>query len=176
MYEEGTKQLKELITNRHRLRTLKWYERLTLNWRKTLAKAMFRYIRNDNKIPHASFPDPDKGGHLTADPTRIDELFRQQRHDVYNTTEDKPSWEKFRDEYGDYITPFEGIDTSPLSAQEMHKQAQRAQNGAGGLDGWTPAEYKLMPAAVWEDRVMVENCIVKAKKYLAVYYHARIVL
>ena len=70
--EDGTKQLSELIKTRHRLRMSKWYERLTLNWRKTSAKAMFRYIRNDSKIPHASFPDPDNGGHLTADPKRID--------------------------------------------------------------------------------------------------------
>ena len=137
---------------------------------------MFRYIRNDNKILHSSFPDPDNGGHLTADPTRIDELFRQQWHDVYNTTDDKPSWEIFFDEYKDYITPFEGIDTSPLSAQEMHKQAQRAKNGAGGLDGWTPAEHKLMPAAVWKDREVVEECIAKAKQHPAVYYYAPTVL
>ena len=155
---------------------MKWYEKLTLNWRKTSAKALFRYIRNDNKIPHPSFPDPDNGGHLTADPTRIDELFRQQWHDVYNTNEEKPSWEKIYDKYGDYIVPFEGIDASPLSAREMHRQAHKAKSGAGGLDGWTPAEFKLMPSAVWEDRVLVEECIMKARKYPSVYYHAPIVL
>ena len=77
---------------------------------------MFRYIRNDNKVPHASFPDPDNGGHLTADPKRIDELFRQEWHDVYNTANGKPSWEKFYEAYGDYIKPLEGVDAKPISS------------------------------------------------------------
>ena len=71
--------------------------------------------------------------------------------------------------------PFDGIDASSLSAREMHR-AHTANSGAGGLDGWTPAEFKLMPAVIWEDRVLVEECIMRARKYPSVYYHAPIVL
>ena len=46
--DEASKQLGKLVKDRQRHRSLKWYERLTRNWRKTLAKALFRYIRNDN--------------------------------------------------------------------------------------------------------------------------------
>ena len=49
-------------------------------------------------------------------------------------------------------------------------------NGAGGLDGWAPAEFKLMPLTVRVDRETVENCILVAQKHPDVYYHAPIVL
>ena len=115
---------------------------------------------------------------MTSDPNRIDQLFNDAWREVYNRPHDipPPNWEKFKEMYAEYAQPLVGIDDGNITAQELIDAVKRMKNGAAGLDGWSPAEFKLLPSVAWEDRVIVEACIFAACKYPDPYYFAPIVM
>ena len=162
--------LKRHVNNMQSLHTADWKAKLCTNWRTTSAKAFFRYLRNDSKVPLASFMNPSTNTR-TCEPREVDHLFHKQWHDVYND-DSPPNIIEFLNEYSDYCSPMQPILDTPFTADELQAQALRFANGsARGVDGWAPAELKILPFAIWKHRVLVETIIFKHKKHPDQYRH-----
>ena len=149
------------------------------DWKKKAAKAFSRFLRNDNKTPLRSFPDPAKGGELTTDTRRVEELFRDTWQPIFNCAENipPPSWERFAPKFHDHLTPLNAVNGGYFIAKELAAQAARFNNGAvGGVDGWLPAELRLLPHGAWEDRVLLEKVIIENGASPDVYYQVPILV
>ena len=144
---------------------------------KSGAKAFFRFLKNDSKSPLNTFADPDNSNRLTSDPFKIDQIFRHAWADVFKRPdhEPPPDWATFFANYGASIRRFENVEWDSFNAQEYHDAAKRMSNAAAaGMDGWSPAELKLLPGRAWADRVPVEQSFVWHQVYPPCYYDAPI--
>ena len=80
-------------------------------------------------------------------------------------------WPAFQEAYGEFITAMENVNADPITASELMEQAKRMwSGGAAGLDGWKPAEYKLLPLAAWQARRHVEMLFTRTGRLPDIYY------
>jgi len=171
--EEANNEIKKHVKERHAERASKWTKRMCHGWKKKAAQAFFRFLRNDNKTPLRSFPDPDNGGKLTSDTRRVEELFGKTWKPIFNrpASELPPDWEHFEAKYKDYLTPLDPVQDDEFQAKELAAQAAKFKTRTiGGIDAWSPAEQRLLPLEAWEDRTHVERIIRTNGTYPDVYY------
>jgi hypothetical protein len=171
--EETNNEIKNHVKERHAERASKWTKRMCHGWKKKAAQAFFRFLRNDNKTPLRSFPDPDNGGKLTSDTRRVEELFGKTWKPIFNrpASELPPDWEHFEAKYKEYLTPLDPVKADDFEANELAAQAAKFKNRTvGGIDAWLPAEQRLLPLEAWEDRTHVEKTIRSSETYPDVYY------
>jgi hypothetical protein len=129
---QAAADLRPFTAERQARRTAEALARFSKDWKQASAKAFMKHIRNDNKAPLASFPDPDNIGNYTANTKRIDKLFCEAWEPVFQRPADQPppDWSKFKERYGAYITPI-GINVNgPPTAEELHAQAKRFWSGS----------------------------------------------
>ena len=162
----------EFTMTRQRKRTSDWIQKLQANWKQNGGKAFFRYIANNDKVPLASFEDPEHPNVKITDPWRIDELFRKYWSPIYNYTDEEtpPDWDQFHIHYGQYITDMGAIPDGPITGPELHARAKKLATGSSaGLDSLAPRELRALPSDSWNDRAPVENLFLTTGKYPSVY-------
>ena len=123
--------------------------------------------------PRTTFQDPANDDQLTADPARIATLFNDEWPNKF--TKDPTLldyiWTDFQRDYGQYLSEIPGIPTHALTGDELAMRVRRMWSGsAGWLDGWRPAELKLLPRAAWEARRHVEALFSREMCLPSVYF------
>ena len=101
---------------------------------------------------------------MTADPAQIDGIFIRAWRSVYVRPPDEspPSYGEFDCDYGDYITRIPEVDIENFDAPELMAATKRLRKGsAPSMDGWSPDEQMLLPRPAWDDRVRVEQTILR---------------
>jgi hypothetical protein len=135
--EETSNELKKHVQERHAERASKWTKHMCHGWKKKAAQAFFRFLRNDNKTPLRSFPDPDNGGKLTSDTRRVEELFCNTWKPIFNRPDNElpPDWEHFKAKYKEPLTPLDPVRADDFQAKELAAQAAKFKNQTvGGID------------------------------------------
>ena len=109
-------------------------------------------------------------GMLTSNVQEIHGLFRDTWDGIYNRLANSPPcFEKFKDEYDDYIRCAPTGDLCP-SAQQLYDKARAARvNAAPGLDGWRPSELKKLPLDAWVQRHQLLRLVKKIGKWPSAY-------
>ena len=129
------------------------------DWKHKGAGSYFKFLRSNVKAPRASFKDPAKDGQLTSKPEDIARIFTHEWQKVCTRPEGEacPSWERFEEKYGQYISKLPGLNTDPMTPEEMHSQALKFNPAtAAGFDSWLPGELRKLPLRAWYTRCQVE--------------------
>jgi len=150
-----------------------WLDRLTINWRPKGARDLFKYLRGKEGANVRTFCDAK--GVRTADPEKIDGIFRNFWSTIFNRAKgtSRPSFTNFKKKFGRYFNKVELPEEhkGPPVAAEMASHVSRMNPmGTCGADGWLPSELRLLPLAAWEAREEVEMVIWKTVKYPSAYY------
>ena len=109
--EAATKLLHQHQKDRQRASFTALCTRLTDKWKENGAKEFFKFLRNNKKGTLSMFSDPSNNGKSTANPIRIDAIFRNALAEVYNRPDDvpPPSFDDFEAEFWQYLKQFPNL-------------------------------------------------------------------
>ena len=90
---------------------------------------------------------------------------------MYNRLEDcPPSYESFRQLYGEHFGAYQAGDLCP-DGDQLHCAARTARpEAAAGRDGWKPAELALLPSAAWQARARLHRAVKTKGRWPKAYY------
>jgi len=70
---------------------------------------------------------------------------------MHDTT--KPNFDVFLEKYNEFVKKHDGAPSTSPDGPMLFQQAQRNKTAsAGGMDGVTPFELKILPVEAWESR------------------------
>jgi hypothetical protein len=131
----------------------------------------YQWLKADGRRGAVVIKDED-GNPVSYLPT-LHEKFRDTWEKIFNMHRDsKPCYEEFEKKYEKYIVKHPGAPSGPPDARQLFLQAQNAKpQSAGGMDGTTPFELKLLPEVAWRSRERYLKLSYQTGKSAAAYYH-----
>ena len=112
-------------------------------------------------------PQGQLKGTMATNPSEIDEIVKGAWGRVYQGAkgDTRERTRAFTKKYGQHLYRSEEYRLPPLKGSELMKVCRKHKETAGGIDGWTPADFKLLSPKAFDKLAALLNCIEGGAKW-----------